>query len=277
AAEIARFSAGEVGWFAFFTLVSVGLVLLISRGVFAGARSRAVWAAAALGLVIVVDLGRADTPWIKYYDYKSKYASNGVLALLANKPYEHRITLPPLNWDRNYGVFQQVYNIEWLQNQFPYYNIQSLDFPQDPRPPADKVAYRGAFSNDIVRLWELTNTRFIGGVAANFVEALNQQFDPAKRRFRVHTRFVFSHDDAGNIGARIDENGPWALLEFTGALARAALFTQWEVNTNQEATLARLANPAFDPHQSVIVADPIAPSVPAGAATNNAGAGTVEF
>ena len=30
---------------------------------------------------------------------------------------------------------------DWLQNIFQYYNIQSLDVAQDPRPPADKVEY----------------------------------------------------------------------------------------------------------------------------------------
>jgi len=52
------------------------------------------------------------------------------------------------------------------------------------------------------------------------------------------------------------------------------LYTRWQVSTNDQATLATLANPTFEPHQEVIVADAIP------AATNqppNAAAGSVEF
>jgi hypothetical protein len=141
--------------------------------------------------------------------------------------------------------------------------------------PAEKAAYRGALGTNFPRLWELTNTRFLCGMAGNFVDALNQQLDPAQRRFRLHTRFNFFQIPAsGVIGARVDENGPFALIEFTGALPRARLYSQWEVNTNATATLARLADPAFDPHQSVMVFDPIAPPT---TTASNAAPGTVAF
>lgn len=270
---IAKFSSGEVGWSVFFLCASAALLFLITRGTFAG--PRAVWAGVLLAVILVADLGRANAPWIKYYDYKTKYANNGVLKILADKPYEHRVTAPAIQWDRNYSIlYQLVYGLEWLQNQFPYYNIQSLDQPQDPRPPADKVAYRTALGTNIVRLWELTNTRFILGTANNFVEVLNQQLDPGQRRFRIHTRFNVTQDSDRNIAARIDDNGSFALIEFTGALPRASLYTRWQISTNDQATLATLANPTFDPHQEVIVAGAIP------AATNqppNAAAGSVEF
>src|SRR5262249_57308982 len=68
--------------------------------------------------------------------------------------------------------------------------------------------------------------------------------------------------------------GPFALIEFTGALPRAKLYSQWQVDTNQQTTLKRLGDPAFDPMQVVLVADPIAAS---GSAASNAATGTVEF
>jgi len=101
-------------------------------------------------------------------------------------------------------------------------------------------------------------------------------FDPQKRRFRAHTPFnlFFRNQEARTIGARVEENGPFALIEFTGVLPRAKLYTQWQTSTNEQATLAKLADPTFDPHQVVLVADSI--SSP-DAASANAAAGTVEI
>jgi hypothetical protein len=226
----------------------------------------------------VADLCSANVPWIKYYDYHAKYANNAVLKVLADKPYEHRVALPPLQWDRNYSIFGQIYSVEWLQHQFPYYNIQSLDQPQEPRPPADKTAYRMALATNIVRLWELTNTRFLCGMGGNFADALNQQLDPAQRRFRVHTRFNLSQDEDKNkdryFNARVDNNGVFALIEFTGALPRAKLYTKWQVSTNDQAALTRLSSPEFNPHEELIVANNIA--APSALPTNST-AGSVEF
>jgi hypothetical protein len=273
ASAIARFSSGEVGMSVFFLLLTLGLIFAITRGFFSG--NQVVWPTLLLALLMTVDFARANRPWIKHYDYKAKYASDAILATLATNAYQHRVTMPPLQWDRNFAIFQQVYGVEWLQHQFPFYNIQSLDIPQEPRMPADKAAYREALATNIVRLWELTNTRFICGMAGNFADVLNQQLDPVQRRFRVHTRFNFSQDPGtGNITARVDENGLWALLEFTGALPRAQLYSQWKAKVDDTAALSSLANPAFNPHNEVLVAEAIDAPQPTG---TNSSPGTVEF
>jgi hypothetical protein len=68
-------------------------------------------------------------------------------------------------------------------------------------------------------------------------------------------------------------DGPFAIVEFSGALPRAGLFQNWEVNTNNEATLNELASASFDPAQKVLVASPPR-ARPSGSATNAVG-GTV--
>src|SRR5262245_23208139 len=168
---------------------------------------------------------------------------------------------------RTWSLLQQVYQVEWLQHQFPYYNIQSLDQPQEPRPPADKIAYRNALTGKPARLYELTNTRYLCGVAGNFTDALNQMFDPQQRRFRVHTAFNFVQVGQEGIGVQTNPAGQWALIEFTGALPRTKLYSQWQTSTNEQATLNKLADPAFDPVQSVIVANEIPASPPPAAAS----------
>ena len=269
--QMSKFAISEVGRSVFFLIVSGVVVIIIMRGAFSGGRAR--WAGAALGLILVMDLARASTPWIQYYSYKEKYANNGVFEVLSKNSHEHRIAMPPLQGDRNYSVYQQIYAVEWLQHQFPFYNIQSLDQPQEPRMAPDKQAYREALATNFIRLWELTNTRFLCGMAGPFVDALNQQLDPVKQRLKLHTRFTFFQNPNGVIGARVEENGPFALIEFTGALPRARLYTQWEVNTNSQVVLARLADPGFDPNQTVVVSDSIATS----GASNAAASGTLEF
>ena len=68
---------------------------------------------------------------------------------------------------------------------------------QEPRPPADKQAYLNALGLNWARLWELTNTRYVVGESSSFAELLNQKFDPAKRSFRVETRFGLTQAGEG--------------------------------------------------------------------------------
>lgn len=261
AKQIAKFSAHEVGLFVVFLAGSAAIVLLIQSGAFAG--NRAKWAALLLGIVLVVDLCRANAPWIVYYNWREKYASNPVLDVLRDKPYEHRVSIPPFQLDRVFGLMQQVYQVEWTQHHFPFYGIQSLDIPQEPRMPADKAAYRGALSTNLVRLWELTNTRYLFGVVG-LTEALNNQLDGGRNRFRPVMAFDFYQAGENVIGVKTNAAGRNLLIEFTGALPRVKLYANWQAGVDDTNALATLASPNFNPHESVLVADSI-PAPPAGA------------
>src|SRR5207247_2459001 len=94
AGMIAAFSIGEVGKFVLFLLISVVVLLLIQYGVFAGTKAK--WAVLLLGVVVTVDLARADKPWIQHYDYQDQYVSNPILDLLKEKSWEHRTVVFPL-------------------------------------------------------------------------------------------------------------------------------------------------------------------------------------
>jgi hypothetical protein len=64
------------------------------------------------------------------------------------------------------------------------------------------------------------------------------------------------------------------VVEFTAALPRAKLFSNWQIVTNDELALRTLGSAGFDPHQTVLVADPIpALSTP----DTNQFAGTVDI
>jgi len=287
---IAGFSIQQVGWFVlFYTLAAVLLVLTLS-GAFAG--SNAKLGGILLGLVILGDLVRADQPWILYWDYQQKYATNPIIEKLKQKPYEQRVAILPEWLDRavrapqDWELIHQVYRIEWAQHHFPYFNIQSLDIVQMPRMPEDLKAYETALQprgpTDVTRRWELTNTRYLIG-AAPFLEALNTQFDPVQHRFRIVEQFQIVPKPGITRATKLEEltaapatNGTFALFEFTGALPRAKLYGNWQVATNDQAVLSQLANPAFDPEKTVFVSVTPSPGNLASSATN-ANAGSVEF
>jgi hypothetical protein len=304
AKEIAAFSIGQVGWFILLFAVAVGLCTLIIAGIFAGRRAKL--GGILLGTLLVMDLGRANLPYIIHWDYKQKYevgSLNPIVDFLRNKPYEHRVAygLPrPLSTPPQFELFNELYLIEWAQHHFPYYNIQSLDKIQMPRMPADLEAFEGALRigirqdssgqwildpgtfSRVGRLWELTNTRYLLG-PAGLLDLFNEQFDPGRRRFRIVQRFTIAlkpgvkefHQRLEELTAVPNDNGDYALIEFTGALPRAKLYSNWQVNTNNDATLKTLASTNFDPWQTVLISTPL-PVTPAANATNE-NSGTVEF
>jgi hypothetical protein len=280
AEQIAGFSIRQAGILVVLFAGAVTLVLLVLSGWCAGRRARA--AMFFLGGFLLLDLGRANLPWILYVDYPSKYATNPVLDFLKVKPYEQRVCMLPFPMPQQLGLVGDLYRIEWAQHHFLRDNIQSLDLVQMPRMPEDMAAFELAWRTNgnagLLRRWELTNTRYLLG-AVPFAEGLNAQVDP-KRRFSVKLPFDIRAKPGVEQPRRLEElnavpstNGPYAVLEFSGALPRAKLYSHWSVNTNDAAVLGRLFSPGFDPHQEVIVDGGVNP--PAATTTNSPG--TVEF
>jgi len=329
AQQIASFSIGQVGWFILFFALSVGLVILIIAGVFSGKRAQL--GGILLVALLVIDLGRANLPWIVHWDYKQKYeigTLNPIARFLAEKPYEHRVAygIPtPMSTPPDFSLFSQLWGIEWLQQIFPYYNIPTLDKIQMPREPVDLEAFESALRMGIKfdengramldnstfprvsRFWELTDTRYLLG-PAQLLDLYNAQFDPGQHRYRIVQRFsVTPKPGATDPQHRLeewtavpDDNGPYALFDFTGALPRVKLYTSWETNsaadlkifstnnlssedfhifneagTNCFLTLKKLASPSFDPHQTVLLDAPLPQASPS--IVTNQNSGTVDF
>jgi hypothetical protein len=288
AEQIAQFSIRQVGWFVVFFLLAGGLLVLLLGGRFAGPRAK--WGGIFLGALLLLDLGRANEPWIVYWNYHDQYASNPVIDLLRSKPWMQRVSMFPFRMPPAYTLFGQLYRVEWLQHPFAYYNIQSLDVSQMPRSPADIDAFETTLRVDpqatntlhrLVRRWELTNTRYLLG-PTEALEVLNGQLDPVKKRFRIVTQFNLvpkagfgEARDVQELTAALVPEGTYALIEFTGALPRASLYADWQVSTNDEATLARLASRDFEPQSTVLVAGGVV--APPAAATAPQTAGSVEL
>jgi hypothetical protein len=292
---------------------------LVSGG-FTGKRARV--AGIILGLLVVVDLGWQNRPWVIAQNWTGRYveaAENPVFDFLRDKPYEHRVSNIPSHLLRAFqldprllemeDMFQSVYGSEWTQHLFPYYNIQTISVVQMPRRPLDYDVFEQAFQlysantiHNIARRWQLTNTRYIA-CAAPMLGLLNQGFDAEQKRFVPRVMFDFYQDRRGGpILIRTNENGRYAIVEFTGALPRAKLYSQWEavayetnrvqgwldsirkayppnwslpfdsLSTNDLATLEVLTRASFNPAQQVLLAKPVATKP-----DPNATPGTVEY
>jgi hypothetical protein len=215
-----------------------------------------------------------------------------VIDFLRAKPYEHRVAVLPFPVPQRYALFSDLYNTEWKQQLFQYYNIQSLDYVMNPRPREDEIAFETALRtrntntlHRVTRRWQLTNTRYLLGPAV-FLDSLNQELDPAQHRFRIAARFeiVLKPDVSTYTGARdeltavMKPDGQYALFDFTGALPRAMLYANWQVSTNDQVTLTNLASAEFDPQRTVLVANPSIPSPQAPSGLNpQPSANSIEF
>jgi hypothetical protein len=289
AREIATFSIAQAGWFVLLFATAILLVTLTIAGYFNGPRAKT--GAMLLGVFLLFDLVRADLPYVIHWDYKLKYevgTLNPIEDFLRNKPYEHRVAGLPFRAPDGLELLDQLYRIEWTQHHFYYYNIQSLDIVQMSRMPENLKAYLEALSPRgtpesvplIARHWELTNTRYLLG-AAGFLDGLNQQLDPLHHSFRIAQRFevgpkpgFLQPQQLEELTAVPSENGRYALFEFTGALPRAKLYSNWQVNTNAATVLKTLADLTFDPAKTVLIDLP-SKNLPLVATNENSG--SVEF
>lgn len=272
ALAISKFCSRQLGLFLLFLAAATALLGLILARCLAG---RVGVGATLLGTLLFVDLWRASTPWMVMYHYTERYPGNPIFDFLSHKPYEHRVTILPFQVNQELSLLQSVYTVEWVQHQFPYYQIQTLDMPQDPRRTEEKARYLATVSGHLLRYWQLTNTRYLFGLA-QLVEPLNQQLDPQLHRFKLHTLFALQQESPGGpIGLQTNTVGPYALIEFAGALPRAQLFTNWLSIADSQAALEHLTNAVFNPLQSVIINTKL--PAPATNLAMQASAGTVSF
>ncbi len=288
AQSIASHSVKEVAWFLFFLLLGAGWLSLARSGFFRGPKATAL-AAVLAGGILTADLARANSPWVIYYNYKEKYASNPVIDQLRDQAHQHRVASLFLGGSPEAAqalqLIQQVYGLDWLQHLFPYYNIQSTDVVQDPRPSADNEQYRAAFQaadqltllQRRIRQWELTSTRYF--VTLSGIEGLiNQQLDNNRNRFQLHQGFQFYQDrEDGPILTSTNGTGPFAIVEFTGALPKASLLAEWEIIPDPQLTLQRLVDPNFIPSQTVLLEENPWPNTPTPAPASPNSTGSVAF
>ena len=194
-------------------LVAAAALTLLMSGVFAGWLGKlAMWLI--LGLVMVVDFGRAHSRYLVHENYVEKYASNPVVDVLRQRPFEQRVKLLPPQVAMSYlqaeamilqqqaptatnrpaqlqlqrqmeklnvkaqqlSQFNGLYSVFWAQHTFPYHRVQSLDIIQEPRVSPENWAYRQATWTNQLRLCELTSARYLLGVCSGSGPLLNATY-----------------------------------------------------------------------------------------------------
>jgi len=275
------FSLRQAAKAVFFYGAALGLIAFCLTGYFGGARSKI--ATGLFTVLILAELGPASVPWVITYNWKEKYldaGNNPVIQFLRQRPHENRVaissgTLPGIPL----GILDPVYGGDWKQHLFQYFNIQTIDVVQMPRPPIEvqnwemALHFNGTPENLYLawRRWELMNVRYIL-TRAGATDALNQQLKP-NAPFRELMRFdFFQARQGGTILTQTNAQAQFALVEYTGALPRTKLYSNWQVSTNDDATLQTLRNVNFDPATTVLLSEPITASP-----TTNASVGSVEF
>ncbi len=273
AKAVLRFSLAEVWTAVAFLGAGLFVLLLIASRGFQQA-SRAFWI---LGLLVAVDLFRADLPWVQFYDKDWKYQTNPVIERLQAGTADHsRVTarIYPIGRDmlsaREDNYLPAVHNL-WIEHHFQFYRIPTLDIIQMPRTPVLDGAYLKAFAGSaggldpkrIGRLWQLTSTRYVLG-ALPVGPQLTEAFAPAGTRFNPVLSFSlqpkpgitekeFNRPESHT--AAVSTNGPYAIFEFTGALPRATVLSRWTVETNNDKALERIVDPIFDPTREVVLSE----------------------
>ena len=296
---IARFSLHSVDWFLLFLVATVALLGLIFSGVFSGRRAK--WGGSLIVLLLLIDLGRADAPWIVYYNTDNKYSSDPITRFLADKPYEHRVSFFGIGDERlmryvmsvdpQYVLLQSAYSSQWKQHIWPYNNIQCAESIQESRVGEDKQQFEGALGGGegLLKKWELLNVRYILAPGDKQIADIFNGLDPVRKPFRTATfpdgspakfNFVPKRPELSGSPEPVDYNivpdpsGQSQILEFTGALPRASLYSNWRVDPDNASTLETLASTNFDPHQLVIVSNALPAPNPLTAVQP---AGTVEI
>ena len=277
AVAISRFSVQEVMRFGG-TMVTAALVLsVVTLGLVPRRWSGAI--PCVLGGVLILDLVHAAQPFITHYDFQRRYQSNPVLGLFAARPWEGRVTARVFPDGRrllsgtNFPAWSALQN-QWMEQQFPFNEIQTLDIWQMPRMPAADAAYLETFRPHspgdlpaLGRLWQLTNVRHLIG-PRGLEDELNRWLEPGQRSFRPILNFdLRPKPDASGKWLSLDDltavdapEGTLSVVEFSQALPRVRLYDHWEVHAADAAVLARLRDPRFDPQDSVLLAASPVPS-----------------
>ena len=145
------------------------------------------------------------------------------------------------------------YNL-WLTYLFPYQGIPSVNVTQLPRPPADYTAFWGAVK-DPVRMWRLTGVSHVlahGPVAAQLLA--NPAWAGQLERAWAYQPM---DDGRGGVATRsvpaANAYAPEVVLKLKPVPPRVAAVQSWRVVEDAEA-LKTLADPAFEPYSSVLLA-----------------------
>jgi hypothetical protein len=224
------------GSFVFFLtggLVAAGLYLSSPT------RSGTVFACGML-LIVACDMSAVAKRYVRVQDMSAHYAANPVADHIRSDPVPGRLS---------YHLSQRVWQHP-LWSNFAYHNAVEILEPRADRPlSGDYQEFFSALGRKTVRLWQLTNVRYIAG-PVKMLQGLAGQ-----RSFEVVGYF---DTPRLRVGALRPTGGENMLVRFSGSLPRALVYHNWE-SLGADETLSRLADDAFSPGKTLLVTTNVAP------------------
>jgi len=218
-------------------LSHAAVLLFVCAGVFGYARCFAVTPLGraamlvVLGIALGCDLAIVDRRYVRVRDLTPFYAANPVAEAILSADRMGR-TSYHLS-DR--GKFDPLWR------NFRMKGVDMLQARQDRRLSKEYQDYFGALGKNIVRLWQLANTRFVVGPWQHLATLVQQ-----------HGLVVVMRFDVLNGIVQESVNGQFVLLRNDGCLPRALVYHSWQACSPADA-LARLGDSGWDPDRSVLV------------------------
>jgi len=210
--------------------VALGLLVLAAGWMalmMAGARAVGIWVVC--GVLLCADLGRGSAPFVVHFNHLTQYASNDIVRILSQRPYEQRVrfmqsmmvselralakeqqrlilehqgTVNVIKKNqlevgiaelsaqsRHLQVFFRVYQTDWKQGLFPWHRIHTIDLIQEPRVAPENAAFRAAVGVNPRRSMELMSTRWLLGARVSIMPELPRMFSTRTNAFNLREAF----------------------------------------------------------------------------------------
>ncbi|MBN1558151.1 MAG: YfhO family protein [Lentisphaerae bacterium] len=234
-------------------LVHGGVLFIAGAAIFAAARwmrSAATAGCAALGLLLVIvplDMALVGRRYVHVRDVSAVYAPNPVAERILAEPEPAR-TAYYLSPRGTYDVLWRSFNAHGVFMMNPG--------PHDRLSEAYQTFFE-AFQENLLRLWQITNTRFIIGARQQLGGLIEHPAIEVEMDFEV-------------VNGRLREvargRGRFVLLRFNGCLPRALVYHDWEQREPADA-LERMTSAEWNPYATVLVSGEVGLAAPGGEPT----------
>ena len=208
-------------------------------------------------LLAIADLYLTNRHFLEYSEYKPQYAENDLVHFLQQDPDPQRVKIlsrdPREHW---FGFYNN-----WLTIYFPYHHIECFDIPQIPRMPFDYEQYFAALQNNVRRLWELTNCKYLLGPIDYWPQFQNDPFFKPWVTLAYAYNLALSNNVVVTTPATNNtlSRNTQIVIQNSQVLPRVKLFDRWQTIPDDRRCLSILASREFNPAEQVIVSDSILP------------------
>ncbi len=190
-------------------------------------------AAVLVGALVFVDVTSVGKRYVNVRDISPFYASN---------PAAERMLAEPELGRTSYYLSQRG-KLDVLWRNFGHHLVDMLEPRADTVPSPEYRRFFQAVGNNPLRMWQITNTRFVIGQAAKFKNLMSHPAFDVVGHYNV--------DGRGRVLAA-QPGAPVVLLRYKGSLPRALVYHAW-TGVSEEEAVEKLAAAEWDPARTVLV------------------------